>query len=357
MKSGDWCYSLDYKQPCKVIENVSLWNETFCRVWFPVSDTVVKVKAQSLTDKGASSTSSQFLTYIAAAARIADALTQDVLLAPIESSVIPLPHQIKALSRAVSGDKIRYLLADEVGLGKTIEAGLIMRELKLRGMIRRILIVAPKGLVTQWVSEMRLHFSEDFKLVLPEDIKSIKRFTTADNPWQAVQQVICPMDSVKPLDQRKGWTKEQVDQFNEDRFTGLVSAGWDLIIVDEAHRLGGSTDQVARFKLGQGLAESAPYILLQTEVTNKQDSDSATGAELCMNAFNSGDYVIVFSLCLKSASDGNAYAQNILGLLYDSGAGVAKDSAEAVKWMRKAAEQGNADAQYYLGGSYYYGEG
>ena len=274
MKSDDWCYSLDYKQSCKVIENISLWNVTFCRVWFPASDTVVKVKAQSLTDKGASSTSSQFLTYIAAAARVADALTQDVLLAPIESSVIPLPHQIKALSRTVSGDKIRYLLADEVGLGKTIEAGLIMRELKLRGMVRRILIVAPKGLVTQWVSEMRLHFSEDFKLVLPEDIKSIKRFTTADNPWQAVQQVICPMDSVKPLDQRKGWTKEQVDQFNEDRFTGLVSAGWDLIIVDEAHRLGGSTDQVARFKLGQGLAESAPYILLLSATPHQGKTDA-----------------------------------------------------------------------------------
>ncbi len=57
------------------------------------------------------------ITYVAAAARVADALTQDVLLAPIESSVIPLPHQIRALSRAISSDRIRYLLADEVGLG------------------------------------------------------------------------------------------------------------------------------------------------------------------------------------------------------------------------------------------------
>jgi SNF2 family DNA or RNA helicase len=69
------------------------------------------------------------------------------LAAPIESSVIPLPHQIKALSKAVSSNSVRYLLADEVGLGKTIEAGLIMRELKLRGMVKRILIVAPKGLL------------------------------------------------------------------------------------------------------------------------------------------------------------------------------------------------------------------
>ena len=58
------------------------------------------------------------ITYVAAAARVADALTQDVLLTPIESSVIPLPHQIRALSRAISSDRIRYLLADEVGLGR-----------------------------------------------------------------------------------------------------------------------------------------------------------------------------------------------------------------------------------------------
>ena len=99
-----------------------------------------------------------------------------LLLAPMESNVIPLPHQIHALSRAVSGDSIRYLLADEVGLGKTIEAGLIMRELKLRGLVRRTLVVAPKGLATQWVSEMETHFNEQFQLVLGEDIGTMQRF-------------------------------------------------------------------------------------------------------------------------------------------------------------------------------------
>ena len=83
---------------------------------------------------------------------MADALTQDGLLAPIESSVIPLLHLIRALSRAIANDRIRYLLADEVGLGKTIEAGLILRELKLRGLVKRTLVIVPKGHVTQWVS-------------------------------------------------------------------------------------------------------------------------------------------------------------------------------------------------------------
>jgi len=64
--------------------------------------------------------SPDYIAYVAAAARVADALTRDVLLAPIESSVIPLPHQIRALSRAIANDRVRYLLSDEVCLGKII---------------------------------------------------------------------------------------------------------------------------------------------------------------------------------------------------------------------------------------------
>ncbi|HOW74317.1 MAG TPA: helicase-related protein, partial [Phycisphaerae bacterium] len=228
---------------------------------------------------------------IAAAARVADALTQDVLLAPIESSVIPLPHQIRALSRAIANDRVRYLLADEVGLGKTIEAGLIMRELKLRGLVKRTLVIAPKGLVSQWVSEMRFHFGETFQLVLPEDIKTLKRIAPASSPgngdkgnhdpealpanaWQMFSQVVVPMDSVKPLDKRRGWTAAQVGEHNRERFEDLISAGWDLVIVDEAHRLGGSTDQVARFKLGQGLAEAAPYFLMLSATPHQGKTDA-----------------------------------------------------------------------------------
>ena len=87
-----------------------------------------------------------------------------VLLAPIQSSVVPLAHQFHALNRALSGsgkgERIRYLLADEVGLGQTIKVGLIRRELKLCGMVRRVLVVPPKSLVRQWQAEMRLHFGE-----------------------------------------------------------------------------------------------------------------------------------------------------------------------------------------------------
>ncbi|WP_208596396.1 SNF2-related protein [Desulfonatronospira thiodismutans] len=204
------------------MEKHSLWGQDICRVWLPEQDAVVRVPAGALTplEKGARYSTSAII-YISTAARIADALTQDVLLAPIESQVIPLPHQIHALARATSGDKVRYLLADEVGLGKTIEAGLIMRELKLRGQVRRVLIVAPKGLVSQWVAEMQFHFSEHFQLMLPGDVQGLGRmapaisrdYTNADsldnpaNPWRLLSQVVIPLDSFKPLDNRQGMSR------------------------------------------------------------------------------------------------------------------------------------------------------
>jgi superfamily II DNA or RNA helicase len=275
-----WFWSEEHRQICKIIETQTLWGNTFHRIWLPNQDTVIRVCADKLKPLADAATNTPAgIAYIVTSARIADALTQDVLLAPIESAVIPLPHQIKALSTAVSSssNSVRYLLADEVGLGKTIEAGLIMRELKLRGMVRRILIVAPKGLVSQWVSEMRLHFNEEFQLLLPEDIKTLQRLypnPENPNPWNRFNQVVCPMDSVKPMDKRRGWTKEQLAEYNRDRFEDLIAAAWDLVIVDEAHRLGGSTDQVARYKLGQGLAEAAPYLLLLSATPHQGKTDA-----------------------------------------------------------------------------------
>ena len=287
-----WQYSDDFQQLCKVIETQTLWGKTICRVWLPDRDTVVQVPMSRLKPLEKTAVNMpEYISYIASAARVVDALTQDILLAPLEASVIPLPHQIKALSRAISGERVRYLLADEVGLGKTIEAGLIMRELKLRGLVKRTLVIAPKGLVTQWVAEMQTHFHEHFQLVLPDDIKTLKSISVgkslgnatanvenmqsvSSNPWTLFSQVVVPMDSVKPIDKRRGLTAVQVGEYNRERFEDLISAGWDLIIVDEAHRLGGSTDQVARFKLGKGLSEAAPYLLLLSATPHQGKTDA-----------------------------------------------------------------------------------
>jgi superfamily II DNA or RNA helicase len=275
MESGEWAWSLEHQQVCRVVETQDLWGEALYRVWFPAKDAIVRVRGSQLRSTAETAPrSSAWLSYLAAAARVSDALTQDILLAPIEASVIPLPHQIRALSRAVSDNRVRYLLADEVGLGKTIEAGLIMRELKLRGMVRRTLVVAPKGLATQWVAEMGTHFDEEFRLFIPSDFSAFRRIAREDNVWQAYDQVVCPMDSVKPLDGRRGWSRDRVVEYNRDRFEDLTSAGWDLIIVDEAHRLGGTTEQVARYKLGRGLAEAAPYLLLLSATPHQGKTDA-----------------------------------------------------------------------------------
>ncbi len=275
MLPGDWTWHAERGELCRVIETQALWGETTCRVWLPVSEAVVRVPASQLQPLDSAATcTADGIAYVTAAARIADAMTQDVLLAPIGSSVIPLPHQIKALSRAISDDRVRYLLADEVGLGKTIEAGLIMRELKLRGLVKRTLVIAPKGLVTQWVAEMRTHFGEQFQLLIPRDFSAYRRISQEENIWRSHDQVVCPMDSVKPLDGRRGWSRDQVAEYNRERFEDLVCAGWDLVIVDESHRLGGSTDQVARYQLGRGLAEAAPYLLLLSATPHQGKTDA-----------------------------------------------------------------------------------
>ena len=280
--TDNWYYSPDHGQICQVVEAQTLWGETVYRVWFPETDAVIRLRPGQLVpaSEGFIESSSR-IAYVTAAARIADVLGVDaadgntrVLLAPIDADVIPLPHQVKALRRATSSHRLRYLLADEVGLGKTIEAGLIMRELKLRGLVRRTLIVAPKGLVTQWTAEMRTHFGEEFHILIPGDFSVYRRIAREDNLWRTYDQVVCPLDSVKPLEGRRGWSREQVAEYNRERFEDLISAGWDLVVVDEAHRLGGSTDQVARYWLGQGLAEAAPYLLLLSATPHQGKTDS-----------------------------------------------------------------------------------
>jgi hypothetical protein len=288
MNKALWQYSTVHNSACKVIEEQTLWGQTVCRVWLPNQDAVVRVPRSALRPLSADlqpEIEAGRIAYVAAAAKVAEVLEGStsatdghVLLAPMESNVIPLPHQIHALSRAISGDRVRYLLADEVGLGKTIEAGLVMRELKLRGLVRRILVVSPKGIATQWVAEMQTHFNEQFQLVLGDDIGTLQRLAPGadhrSSAWSMFDQVIVSLDSVKPMDKRRGWTAERVAEYNRSRFEDLITAGWDLVVVDEAHRLGGSTDQVARYKLGKGLAEAAPYVLLLSATPHQGKTDA-----------------------------------------------------------------------------------
>ena len=273
-ETGEWLWSIEHRQPCKVVEVSRLWDDATYHVWLPATESVVRAtpdRLKPLDDAEASHPAR--IGYVLYAARIANLLSEDVVLAPSSASVIPLPHQLKALRRAVSQDRVRFLLADEVGLGKTIEAGLIMCELKLRGLARRILVVAPKGLVTQWRAEMQTHFGEEFRYFAPADFSGYRKIAPTENVWRAFDQVICSLDSVKPMESRQGWSREEVQEYNKERFDDLISAGWDLIVVDESHRIGGSSEQVARHQLGLGLSEASPYFLLLSATPHQGKSD------------------------------------------------------------------------------------
>ena len=275
---GDWCWFTRQASPCRVIERQDVWGEVAYRVWLPAKDAVVRARAADLASLESVRPSVEQVLHTTAAAKLLDALEDNLLLAPIQSSVVPLPHQLYALNRAISRDRIRYLLADEVGLGKTIEAGLVLRELKLRGRVKRILVVAPKGLVRQWQAEMRLHFGEKFQFIEPSELAAFRQWRSGgageeENLWRMHDQVICSLDSVKPMESRRGWSLEQLNTYNRERFEDLISASWDLVIIDEAHRMGGSTEQVARYKLGAALAEASPYLLLLSATPHQGKTD------------------------------------------------------------------------------------
>lgn len=299
-------FSSTHNTVCKIVNEETLWGETFCSVWLQNEDRVVKVKKDDLRPVGTpqiSGDDSQRITYLAAAGKIAEVLEKTystgddgLFLAPMESEILPLPHQLQALGRSLEKSPIRFLFADEVGLGKTIEAGLVLKELKLRGLVKRILIVAPKGITVQWVSEMRTHFKEKFRIILPEDLRSVGKLELTSsnrmmgyagnnmneseedekrsNAWEHFDQIIVPLDSVKPMEGRQGWSREKVEEYNRTRYEDLITAGWDLVIIDEAHRLGGSSETVARHKLGEGLAEASPHLLMLTATPHQGKSDS-----------------------------------------------------------------------------------
>lgn len=275
---GDWCWFTRQAVSCRVIERMDVWGESTYRVWLPTKDAVIRARASDLAPLDSLRISVEQILHATAAAKLLDALEDKLLLAPIQSSVVPLPHQLYALNRALSRDRIRYLLADEVGLGKTIEAGLVLRELKLRGRVKRILVVAPKGLVRQWQAEMRLHFGEKLQFIEPSELAAFRQWRNGgagdeENLWRMHDQVICSLDSVKPMESRRGWSLEQLNNYNRERFEDLISASWDLVIIDEAHRMGGSTEQVARYKLGAALAEASPYLLLLSATPHQGKTD------------------------------------------------------------------------------------
>ena len=259
---GDFVFDLVSKMSVQVLERIDMWGYTTYRVFNPVTNTVYKLNEDQIQSQNTESGFDEdYLRYVVMLSKIKNELSEGILTS-LPNTVIPLPHQIYTLNRALKTNQVRYILADEVGLGKTIEAGLIIKELKARGLIKRVLVVCPTGLVTQWSQEMKEKFNEKFNVILPADYDTIRRISDNDDIYGQFDQVISPMDSIKPIDHRTGWDEEKTDKYNEERIYSIINSGWDLIVIDEAHRVAGSTGEVARYKLGHMLAEASPYLLL-----------------------------------------------------------------------------------------------
>jgi SNF2 family DNA or RNA helicase len=220
-----------------------------------------------------------YLRFVSIAAKIKNEIAQKKILAPYESSLLPLPHQILVLEKVMQSNQNRFLLADEVGMGKTIETGLILKELKLRGEIKRILAIVPKSSMLQWQSEMKEHFNEVFHLydsVMINHMTQMFSNINADeeyNFWIHHNQVIVSTDALKPLEKRQGWTKERIDEYNRYRLEAVLEADYDLIIIDEAHKMGGSTALVSRYILAQQLCNIVPNVLLLTATPHRGKPD------------------------------------------------------------------------------------
>ncbi len=175
----------------------------------------------------------------------------DPYVAVNTSNVEPLPHQITAVYEAMLGRQpLRFLLADDPGAGKTIMTGLLIKELVIRGDIAKCLIVAPGGLVEQWQDELDQKFSLPFDILTNDGLEASR----SGNWFQEHDFCIARLDKLSR---------------NEDVQEKLKAVDWDLVIVDEAHKMsatyfGNELKQTKRFKLGKLLSENTRQLLLLT---------------------------------------------------------------------------------------------
>lgn len=261
---GDFVFDTIAGANVQIMERIELWGYTSYKAFNPANGSVYKATGEQLKRGGGEAQLDEnYLRYVTLLSKIRNETSAGILSA-LSSGVIPLPHQLHVLERALETRNIRYILADEVGLGKTIEAGMIIKELKARGLITRILVVCPTGLVSQWSVEMQEKFHEKFQVILPSDFDTIRRLTDNDDVYGQFDQVISPMDSIKPVEKHAGWSDKRVEKYNQERIEAIINSGWDLIIIDEAHRVAGSSSYVARYKLGYLLSQASPYLLLLT---------------------------------------------------------------------------------------------
>jgi len=235
----------------------TIQSREYIDTFIPLEDfSKIKTKAFVLNFSGKGSEA--FLTLEALRFRYASLF--DPLLAVNISKIDPLPFQIDAVyGYILKLPHIRFLIADDPGAGKTIMAGLIIKELKLRGLANRILIVVPGHLKDQWLREMQERFQEIFVVFDRHSLRSLygENFLLKEN------QVITSMDFAK----------------QEEILPLFQTVNWDLTIVDEAHKMaaykyGEGIKKTERYKLGEVLSKTSVYLLFLTATPHKGDPEN-----------------------------------------------------------------------------------
>ncbi|HHV78171.1 MAG TPA: DUF3883 domain-containing protein [Firmicutes bacterium] len=192
--------------------------------------------------------------------RIRNAFQFDPLYGVSVSQVDPLPHQIEAVYHHIlKNPSIRFLLADDPGAGKTIMAGLLLKELKYRGLVNRVLIIVPGHLKEQWLREMKERFQESFIIV----DRGVMNASWGQNVWTERHQIITSLDFAK----------------QEDVMFALKDSSWDLVIVDEAHKMsaykyGEKINKTARYQFGELISQITKYLLFLTATPHRGDPEN-----------------------------------------------------------------------------------
>ncbi|MCL5283279.1 MAG: DUF3883 domain-containing protein [Armatimonadetes bacterium] len=240
------------------IEAVGVQNDQFYSKIFSESDLAIIQIAQE--DGRDFSGNANGFSLATEAHRVRFAHQFDPLFAVNVSQVDPLPHQIEAVYHyLLRNPHIRFLLADDPGAGKTIMTGLLLKELKYRGLVQRALIVVPGHLKDQWLREMKERFSETFTVV----DRSVMNATWGRNVWQEQAHVITSMDFAK----------------QDDVQATLAETQWDLVIVDEAHKMaaykyGDKTNKTERYRFGELISRISNYLLFLTATPHRGDTDN-----------------------------------------------------------------------------------
>jgi len=227
----------------------------------PLSEIGSKVRVLPPSERGALDGNSVHFRLAAEAHRIRLAYQYDPHFAVSVSQVDPLPHQLDAVySRLLSQPRIRLMIADDPGAGKTIMGGLLIKELKLRGLIERTLIVTPANLTDQWRRELHEKFGETFAVVNRATVNA----SYGRNIWDDSTQCITSVDFVARQDDILGMMRD---------------TRWDLVIVDEAHKMaaykyGSKINKTARYAFGEFVRDRTDHLLFLTATPHKGDPDN-----------------------------------------------------------------------------------